>query len=251
MLDGQPTQAPCRRTSTTPSAAIPTSSTSPPSDCTAGRINEITFSTRLRRAEGSTAGAGIVTPHSRGATPAQSRIRSAGIRPAETPDSRWVAAPRPAAPARRRHPRSGSSRSRGTPCTDARSPTLPHPEEPPGPRSRSAPSLRGTGSPDPPAPHRHDATTDTRDSGSGAWFPTLGRGCWNDSAHTRNRPPRWAGLDQTCSSLVYGSRPGNAIRVVAERESSDVPGTKPAASRPYARGKRQTRSRDASGCDAL
>ncbi len=178
-------------------------------------------------------------------------LTSLETHPTETPGSRSAEAPARATPVHRHRPRSGSFRSRGTPCTDARSPTLPHPEESPVPRSRSAPSPRGTGSPGPPAPHRRDATTDTPDSGSGAWFPTPARGCWNDSAHTRNRPPRWAGLDQTCSSLVSGSRPGDAINVVAERESSDVPGTKPAAGRPYARGKRQTRSRDASGCDPL
>jgi hypothetical protein len=32
--------------------------------------------------------------------------------------------------------------------------------------------------------------------------------------------------------LVSGSRPGDAIRIVAERESTDIPGTKPAAGRP-------------------
>lgn len=47
LLDGQPMHAPCRRIRATPSAVISTSSRSPPSDCTLGRMSSrmrVTFS---------------------------------------------------------------------------------------------------------------------------------------------------------------------------------------------------------------
>ncbi len=49
-LDGHPTHAPCKRICTTPSPVIETSSRSPPSACTAGRMSSRIFVTRARTA---------------------------------------------------------------------------------------------------------------------------------------------------------------------------------------------------------
>lgn len=45
---GQPTHAPCNRIFTTPSGVMSTSSTSPPSDWTVGRMSAMTLATRSR-----------------------------------------------------------------------------------------------------------------------------------------------------------------------------------------------------------
>lgn len=58
VLDGQPTQAPWRRIWTTPSGEMATSSTSPPSAWTAGRMRSITVATRrVRSVAGKVGGA--------------------------------------------------------------------------------------------------------------------------------------------------------------------------------------------------